>query len=135
MEKAVGKRIKELRKALNLSQEKFALECELSTSLVSKAETNLIPVTLDMIEAICKRFEVPQDWLQSGKGKMTFVKTEKVTANSNPWESQLYNDLKDEIKFLRELLRARMGEKSFLNRPFKAATVKTLSVVRGRKAA
>ena len=55
MEKGTALRVRELRKALRLSIEKFANECDVSFSLLSKAETGAVPVTDEMLQKISNR--------------------------------------------------------------------------------
>lgn len=91
-----GKRIKELRTALNLSQDKFASECELSTSTVSKVELGTIPISADVLEQISERWSVSLEWLHSGKGKMEYSKNAKKMQVNDLYQDALYKELRQD---------------------------------------
>lgn len=58
-----AKRLKELRKEQNLSQEKLATEIKVDKSTIAKYETNKIDPSLDMVLKIAKYFKVPISYL------------------------------------------------------------------------
>lgn len=65
----IGERIKELRKALNLTQEKFAERIGLKRNSVAQIE--LGRETSDQtVFAICREFRVNETWLRTGDGDM-----------------------------------------------------------------
>lgn len=116
MKKLAPERVRELRKALKLSLEKFANETDLSFSLLSKAETGVVPVTDEMLEKISNRWKVPFNWLAKGEGDLSFEKSIKLP-DSDPWKDEAFQHLKDEVKFYRNLLTQMAGSKqSFLHR-------------------
>ena len=65
----VGQRIKELRTARGLSQQQVADFCNVKQKTISLLENdpNRVPRT-QTLKALCKLFEVDQDWLLTGKG-------------------------------------------------------------------
>lgn len=101
MENAMGVRIKELRTALNLTREKFAQECKMSSSLLIKVELGTTPITKDVIEKIETRWQTPPGWIETGKGKMSFVKTDKA---ENAWQDITYKELKENNSYLQRKL-------------------------------
>ncbi len=58
-----AKRLKELRKEQNLSQEKLAIEIKVDKSTIAKYETNKIDPSLEMMLKIAKYFKVPIGYL------------------------------------------------------------------------
>ncbi len=63
-------RIKELRKALNLSQEAFGKRLGITGGGVSKIEKGERALTEQMALSICREFRVNYFWLTEGKGEM-----------------------------------------------------------------
>lgn len=69
----IGDRVKELRKAMGMTQEKFADRIGLKRNSVAQIE--LGRETSDQtIFAICREFRVNEEWLRTGAGEM-FVPT------------------------------------------------------------
>ena len=69
----IGERIKELRKALGMTQEKFAERIGLKRNSVALIELGR-DTSDQTIFAICREFRVNEDWLRTGAGDM-FVPT------------------------------------------------------------
>ena len=69
-------RIRELRKALGLSQKEFAGKIGLKQNAISYMEKSGSTVTEQNIKAICSQFSVDEHWLRTGCGKM-FIENEK----------------------------------------------------------
>lgn len=69
-------RIRELRKALNLSQKNFAAQIGLKQNAISYMEKAQSTVTEQNIKAICTQFNVNENWLRTGTGTM-FLENEK----------------------------------------------------------
>lgn len=72
----MNNRIRELRKALNLSQKEFAEKIGLKQNAISYMEKSGSTVTEQNIKAICSQFSVNETWLRTGSGKM-FLGNEK----------------------------------------------------------
>lgn len=72
----MNKRIKELRKALKLSQKGFAAKIGLKQNTVSYLETPGSKITEKNIKIICSQFSVNEHWLRTGDGKM-FLENQK----------------------------------------------------------
>lgn len=67
-------RIKELRKKLGLTLEKFGERLGVKKAAVSKWE-NGDNITDQMFKSICREFNVNEEWLRSGKGEMFMSST------------------------------------------------------------
>ena len=65
-----GERIKEIRKALNLTMEKFGENIGVAKSTISNIENNNRNATDHMIKSICREYNVNNLYLQTGKGEM-----------------------------------------------------------------
>ncbi len=75
METTINERLAELRKALGISQTKFAEKIGISPNNISRYELgNRVPAE-NTILLICEMFEVNYEWLKNGNGEM-FVKTD-----------------------------------------------------------
>ncbi len=72
----MNERIKELRKTLNLTMDKFGARVGVSKSAISNIENGNRNVTDQMFKFITSEFNVNEDWLKTGNGKM-FVETKE----------------------------------------------------------
>ncbi len=96
-------RIRELRKALNLSQREFAEKIGLRQNAISYME-NGSTVTEQNIKAICSQFSVSEAWLRTGSGKM-FLENDKKQKEFFDIFNQLSPALQDYlIKTAKDLL-------------------------------
>ena len=66
----MNERIKELRSSLKLSQEIFASRIKITRSSVSKLEKGENNPSEQTIALICKQFNVNEEWIKNGTGKM-----------------------------------------------------------------
>lgn len=80
-----GERIKELRKGLGLTLEKFGDKLGVGKSAVSKIERDENNLTASNIKAICREFGVRDEWLRTGEGEPFCAQTrnQKVQAFAN----------------------------------------------------
>lgn len=67
---SIGDRIKKLRKALDLTQQEFADKLKLSRSNIATYEVGKNNPADAVINLICREFNVNEQWLRSGEGKM-----------------------------------------------------------------
>lgn len=91
----MNERIRELRKKLNLSMEKFGEHLGVTRSAVSLIESGKNNVTDQMSKLICKEFNVDPYWLETGEGNMFIELSEddelsllvydSLTDRSNPF--------------------------------------------------
>lgn len=66
----MNNRVKELRKALGLSGEKFGERIGIKRAAVSQIETGKNGLSEPLLLSICREFNVNEDWLRTGKGEM-----------------------------------------------------------------
>lgn len=72
----MNKRIKELRKFLGLSGEKFGERLGVKKNTISQIETGKNNVSEQVVKSVCREFQVNEEWLRNGTGEM-FIKTDK----------------------------------------------------------
>lgn len=70
-----GERIREVRKALGLTLEKFGEKIGMKKNSVSQIENGKNSVTEQVVKSICREFNVDYIWLTTGDGEM-FVDTD-----------------------------------------------------------
>lgn len=99
-QQTANQRLRIFRERAGLRQEAIAAELDISLSLVQKIEVGQKDLSDKMIDAICRRYSIPREWLVDGKGELSY-KLEK----ENPYRDTLYNELRDQISFLRSLLK------------------------------
>lgn len=66
----MGERIKELRKTLDLTMERFGEIIGVSKSSISNIENGNRNLTERMFKDICREFDVREEWLRTGEGEM-----------------------------------------------------------------
>ena len=92
-----GERVKELRKCLGLTLEKFGERLGVQKSAISKIERGDSGLTEANIKLICREFGINEEWLRTGSGEMRIpVEDEAVAAVSDLVEKS--NPLYDVIK-------------------------------------
>lgn len=65
-----GEKIKEIRKHLGLTMEKFGERVGVGKTAISNIENNNRNLTDQMTISICREFNVNEDWLRTGEGEM-----------------------------------------------------------------
>lgn len=70
-----GERVKEIRKKLGFTLEKFGERLGVTKQTVSRIENGINNVTDQMTKSICREFGVDYIWLTTGEGEM-FVETD-----------------------------------------------------------
>lgn len=65
-----GERVKEVRKALGLTLDKFGEKVGVKKQTVSRIENGVNNVTDQMVLSICREFNVNYDYLINGEGEM-----------------------------------------------------------------
>ena len=70
-----GDRVKEVRKNLGLTLEKFGQCIGLKKNTMSAIETGRNALTDANMKAICREFNVNEEWLRDGSGEMFVVST------------------------------------------------------------
>ena len=83
----MNERVKELRKVLNLTMEKFGDRLGVRKTAISRIESGINNLTDQMLKLICREFSVNEDWLRTGSGEMFIVTRsdyiEKVSRSHN----------------------------------------------------
>lgn len=74
-------RIKELRKAMNLTQQNAADRLGVKRNTVAQWETGINNISEQTIKAICREFNVDETWLRTGRGNM-FVETPETALDA-----------------------------------------------------
>ena len=65
-----GERVKELRKTLGLTLEKFGEPLGVTKVAISNIENDNRNMTEQMTKAICREYNVSEEWLRDGTGEM-----------------------------------------------------------------
>lgn len=105
----IGERLKNLRKALGLTQQEFADQLKVSRSNIATYEVGKNNPANAVINLICKTFNVSEAWLRTGEGEMFVQRSEDdelaaaverlITGESAEFKRRLINalsTLKDE---------------------------------------
>ena len=66
----MNERIKELRKTLGLTLDKFGERVGLRKSSLSQIENGVNGVTEQLIKSVCREFHVREEWLRTGEEPM-----------------------------------------------------------------
>ena len=117
----LGERIKLLRRAYGLTQSSFANEIDMSHIAIGNLErglaTNPQP---DTLSSIVRNFGTTTEWLMEGNGEMLprglISLNKKEPSVQNIYQDTLYKELRDQVEFLREMLRAKSFRK-VINQP------------------
>lgn len=78
----MNERLKTVRKKLSLSQEAFGKRLGVTGAGISKIESGDRGITEQMILAICREFNINEEWLRNGKGDMFLDFTEDEFAKA-----------------------------------------------------
>lgn len=65
-----GERVREIRKTLNLTLEKFGEKLGVGKTAISKIEKGENSITDQMTKSICREYHVNYDYLMAGEGDM-----------------------------------------------------------------
>lgn len=76
----MNERIRELRKTLNLTMEKFGEKLGVKKNTVSQWENGINSITDQMFRSICREFSVNEEWLRTGKGDMLIIPEDDTAA-------------------------------------------------------
>lgn len=94
----MNERLKQLRKALNISQADFANTIGLKASSVSLLESGQRNFTEQTIKSICREFHVNKQWLTNGEGDMFLAPSdedlneqiERIMAGENEFHKNMF---------------------------------------------
>lgn len=73
-------RMKELRKTLNLTMDKFGERLGVGKTAISKLESGERNITEQMFKSICREFNVSEEWLRDGTGDMFVIPEDEDAA-------------------------------------------------------
>lgn len=76
----MNERIKDLRKSLGLTQLEFGEQVGVKANTIGNYEIGLRTPSEAVIRAICREFNVNEDWLRTGEGEMFNPQDEKLAA-------------------------------------------------------
>lgn len=76
----MNERIKELRKFLGLTLEKFGNRLGVTKVTISRLENGINSVTEQMFRSICREFDVSEKWLRTGEGDMFIIPEDDTAA-------------------------------------------------------
>lgn len=76
----MNERIKELRKTLGLTMEKFGESLGVTKTAVSRLENGDRNVTDQMFKSICREFNVNPEWLRNGTGEIFSIPEDETAA-------------------------------------------------------
>ena len=94
-----NERVKELRKSLGLTQEKFGERVGVKKNTSSQIESGVNGVTDQLRLSVCREFNVNEDWLRTGEGSMF------VESNEDEEITKFLGDiLSDQPDFRRRLI-------------------------------
>lgn len=106
----MNNRIKQLRKELGLTQEKFGEKLGLKKNSISQIENGVNSLTEQLSLSICREFHVNQEWLRTGEGEMfiPIPEEDEIAAYvedllSDDGENELYNLIKSIMRTYNEL--------------------------------
>ena len=97
----INDRIKELRKALNLSQTEFGEKLHVSRGVINNIDHNIAEPKALFIDNICLTYNVNRKWLDTGEGEMFRERSREEEIAE--WAASL-NDV--DKKFQRQLVYA-----------------------------
>ncbi len=107
----MNERFKELRIALNLTQQEFGDKLGLLKSAISKIESNKQNVTEQLILIVCREFNVSEEWLRNGTGEM-FIEKDRFQIVSEFAAGVVKNPDSIQAKLIESL--AKLDEKDWI---------------------
>lgn len=66
----MNERIRQLRKELDLTMERFGKKLGVTRTAISNIESGNRNLTEQMIKSVCREFNVNEEWLRTGQGEM-----------------------------------------------------------------
>ena len=121
-----NERIKEIRKSLKMTMERFGERLGVTKTAISNIEKSNRNVTEQMRKAICREFNVNEEWLRSGNGEM-FVQLSQDDETAHIVQDMLgsntgsfYNiilEIAKSYKKLKMCIRDRVPEGTLMDNP------------------
>jgi transcriptional regulator with XRE-family HTH domain len=95
-----GERVKEVRKSLGLTLEKFGEKLGVKKNAISQIETGRNSLTDQMQRSICREYGVDYIWLTTGEGEMFvesdddfFERIDRIMAGENETRKNMFKAL------------------------------------------
>lgn len=79
MNSELGNRFKQIRKSLNMTQKEFAESLGVTQTTISGIEKNVANSSLTLAKLISLKYNINEDWLLNGTGKMNYFPPEWST--------------------------------------------------------
>ena len=92
-----GNRIKELRRNLGLTQEKFATQIGIKRNSLSQIESGINSLSPQNMLLICKEWNVSEEWLRDGTGEM-FGETDR-RQQLHAWADKVLADSPETFRY------------------------------------
>ncbi len=92
----MNERIKQLRKKLGLTLEKFGERVGVGKAALSRIENGSNGVTEQMFKSICREFNVDEEWLRTGAGGPDVQFKKQETFNPNDEISSFFYSIQQE---------------------------------------
>ena len=95
----VSERVKELRKSMNLTLEKFGNKLGVGKSAISKIENGKNGLTDQMTKLMVKEFGVNENWLRTGEGEMfpEFSRADAIAKLADDIMTEVPNSFKSRL--------------------------------------
>jgi transcriptional regulator with XRE-family HTH domain len=93
----MNKRLREVRKTLNINQSDFALKIGMAQSGYSQVETGENTLTEQNIKLICLIYGVNETWLRTGEGEM-FIPVSKPKDDDEKELLEIFRRLSPEMR-------------------------------------
>ncbi|MDE7426123.1 MAG: helix-turn-helix domain-containing protein, partial [Lachnospiraceae bacterium] len=94
----MNERVKELRKSLGLTLEKFGEKVGVTKTTISRIEKGTNNVTEQMFKSICREFNVREEWLRTGEKPM-LIESDTFSLDEFLSRHNVVDDL--EIEFIK----------------------------------
>lgn len=134
MKTTVNERVKSLREHLGLNQNEFANGIETTITSISRIENGFTAPRSSTLHKIIKAYGIDKDWLVNGIGELKVIApSSKVEETQILWKDEAYSALKEEIIYLREMLKMAITSKTGNPNFLKASDVAGVSLSMLRK--
>lgn len=95
-------RIFQIRKSLNLTQEEMGKTLGVTRAAISRLESGVYKVTDTMMKLICSTYNVDENWLRDGNGKM-FLEAKAISLDDYARQNKISEFETDVIKLYMSL--------------------------------
>jgi transcriptional regulator with XRE-family HTH domain len=114
MENTVNERFRMLITELGISQLEASKQLSTTPSTIGKWFNGDSPIRKSNIKLITQTFEIGENWLSDGEGKMfpngkPVLKANDTMAN---WKNEAFTALKEEVAFLRQMVQSLINNNS-----------------------